>query len=590
HLVPQTDIAGALEEMKLPKDARLSDPALVTQVAARTGAKAILGGRLAHAGSGYAVSLELISAQGGAVLASYQATAGQNDLLGVVDALTRKVRGKVGESLKQVQRSVPLERATTSSLEALRKYSDAAVANDIDQDYPRAVKSAREAVALDSTFALAWRKLAVALFNSRGSVAAQDSAIERAARYADRLPDREKYLLLGYYYENGSASADQAKALAAYQSAYAADSNSSIATNQLGLLFERRHQIDSALRYFRRQRAVVPDPTNNARVIRELAVDGQVDAAKALLDSTIKAAPDAAGSLMMFGARAALLTAQGHSDSMAQLAETMVKSPRAPIRQNGLLTLNAVAMRSGRLGQAAAADSALRMMSSTGDYAPRFDVWRARADIFFRGRIADGVQRLESIVSSKEWAAAAPGDRPYPDVIELFARAGKPERARAMLTAWQSADVFTKAPDGRWIVSAMQGEIALAEGKIDEALRQFRAASVGSDGMPVPCRSCLLEAMARAFDKAGQPDSVVSFLEQYLAIKPAERGTGPNSSDSRVLAAVEKRLGELYDSRKDKTNALKHYGAFVDQWKSADAELQPAVTTVKKRMAELVAG
>src|ERR1019366_8634193 len=139
HLVPQTEIANALEQMKQPKDARLDDPALVAQVAARTNAKAVLGGRLARASNGYAVSLELIGTQGGAVLASYQATAGMNDLLQVVDGLTRKLRGKVGESLRQVQHSIPLERATTTSLDALRKHSDAVVANDIDMDYARAV-------------------------------------------------------------------------------------------------------------------------------------------------------------------------------------------------------------------------------------------------------------------------------------------------------------------------------------------------------------------------------------------------------------------------------------------------------------------
>jgi tetratricopeptide (TPR) repeat protein len=588
HLVPQTDIADALQEMKRPKDTRLNDPALVSQVAARTGAKAVLGGRLAHAGSGYAVSLELVSAQGGAVLASYQATAGQNDLLNVVDGLTRKLRGKVGESLKQVQHSVPLERATTTSLEALRKYSDATVANDIDMDYPRAIASAREAVALDSTFALAWRKLAVALFNGRGSVAAQDSAITKAAQYADRLPDREKYLLLGYYYENGSAAADQGKALAAYQSAYLADSSNTTATNQLGLEFEFRHQMDSSLRYFRRQRTIEPDPTEAARVIRSLAIANQVGAAKALLDSTLKASPDATGSLIFYGARATLLTAEGQNDSVVQLAETMIRSPRPTIRQNGLFTRRGAEMELGRLAQAAAADSMVRQMSATGDYAPVFDVWRARADIYFRGHSAEGAQRLEAIVSSKEWAAASPGDRPYREVVELFARAGKPDRARAILAAWQAADIFAKAPDARWIIASLQGEIALAEGKTDEALRQFRAASTGADGMPVACRSCNLEAMARAFDKAGQADSALSYLERYLAVKPGERGIGPNSSDTRMLAAVEKRLGELYDAKHDKANALKHYGAFVDLWKGADADLQPVVTTVKKRMAELV--
>ena len=78
------------------------------------------------------------AANGGAVLASYQGTASTTDLLSVVDGLTRKLRGKVGESFRQVQHSVPLERATTTSLEALRKYSEAVVANDINADYARA--------------------------------------------------------------------------------------------------------------------------------------------------------------------------------------------------------------------------------------------------------------------------------------------------------------------------------------------------------------------------------------------------------------------------------------------------------------------
>jgi hypothetical protein len=97
----------------------------------------------------------------------------------------------------------------------------------------------------------------------------------------------------------------------------------------------------------------------------------------------------------------------------------------------------------------------------------------------------------------------------------------------------------------------------------------------------------MLDGMARAFDAAHQADSAASYFERYLAIPLAERGIGPNSSDSKALAAVEKRLGELYDSKNDKANAIKHYAAFVDLWKGADADLQPTVATVKKRLNEL---
>ncbi len=171
-LLGPVEVSEQLQLMGEDKDARLTDD-LAAKLAIRAGAKAVLGGSLASAGSGYVINLQLRSAATGAILASFPGTAdGLKGLLSTVDKLTRQLRGKVGESLKQVQRSVPLERATTSDLDALRLYSQAVIANDRDQDYPRAIQLAREAVAKDSTFALAWRKLAIALGNINGSQAA----------------------------------------------------------------------------------------------------------------------------------------------------------------------------------------------------------------------------------------------------------------------------------------------------------------------------------------------------------------------------------------------------------------------------------
>src|SRR6185295_8610371 len=97
HLVPQTEIAGALEQMRRPAETRLDDADVVQQVAARTNARAILGGRLARAGSdAFAISLDLTAVEGGTVLASYQATTTTTDLLKTVDRLSRQLRGRVG--------------------------------------------------------------------------------------------------------------------------------------------------------------------------------------------------------------------------------------------------------------------------------------------------------------------------------------------------------------------------------------------------------------------------------------------------------------------------------------------------------------
>ena len=91
---------------------------------------------MAPVGTGYAISLDLSSASGSGTLASFQGTAdGPKDLLNVVDQLSRKLRARMGESLKRVQKTVPLEQATTASLPALQEYSEATRANDLDQDF-----------------------------------------------------------------------------------------------------------------------------------------------------------------------------------------------------------------------------------------------------------------------------------------------------------------------------------------------------------------------------------------------------------------------------------------------------------------------
>jgi TolB-like protein len=584
HLVPQTDVADALEQMKRPRDSRLDDPAVVSQVAARTNAKAVLGGRLARAGTGYAVSLELVGANGGTVLASYQGTASTTDLLSVVDGLTRKLRGKVGESLRQVQRSVPLERATTTSLEALRKYSDAVVANDINSDYPRAEQLSREAVGLDSTFALAWRKLAVALFNSSGSRAAQDSALSHAFRYADKLPDREKYIVQGAYYNGARTAIDRGKAIAAYQAAYAADSGSGAAASWLTLLFDDRLQFDSALHYARRQQDLTPGSSSVASRVSALAVAGQVDSATILLDSLFKANPAAATEDgVRWGAYYAM-TARGQVDSALLVTDPMRNSKDPGYRVVGLGIKEIAEELNGQLARAAETDSEyVTLSASRGAQAKVYGILAATSDIELRGNRDAGARALDAMVAGPEWAATLPVDRPYFGIATLYAEAGRADKARQLLARFDAENPAAKAPNNGFQRAAVLGEIALTENKPQEAIHQFRLASIGEDGASTGCDACNAYNLGRAFDAAGQPDSAIAQFKAYLAVPIARR----TIIDYRALARVQKRLGELYDAKHDRQNAIKHYAAFVEQWQTADADLQPGVTSVRKRLNEL---
>jgi hypothetical protein len=58
-------------------------------------------------------------------------------------------------------------------------------------------------------------------------------------------------------------------------------------------------------------------------------------------------------------------------------------------------------------------------------------------------------------------------------------------------------------------------------------------------------------------------------------------------TDRQYLAGTEKRLGELYEAKGEKQNAVAHYTRFVELWKNADPVLQPKVEEVKKKLARL---
>lgn len=73
-----------------------------------------------------------------------------SEFLDGIDRLGRKLRERLGESLGSIRETVPLERATTTLIEALRKYTRADQAFDA-RDLDQAIALLDEAIALNST-------------------------------------------------------------------------------------------------------------------------------------------------------------------------------------------------------------------------------------------------------------------------------------------------------------------------------------------------------------------------------------------------------------------------------------------------------
>src|SRR2546427_4948587 len=108
------------------------DLAAARDLAQREGAKAVVHGQIDRVGRGYVLSAELVSAADGAVLVALRENANDDGaIIDAVDRLSGNLRERIGESLKTIRASEPLEQVTTGSLEALRKYSQALKANEI---------------------------------------------------------------------------------------------------------------------------------------------------------------------------------------------------------------------------------------------------------------------------------------------------------------------------------------------------------------------------------------------------------------------------------------------------------------------------
>src|SRR5438093_274118 len=198
RLLDGATVGQALGRMGRPHSTPLT-LAVARELAQREGAKAVVHGQIDPLGRSYVVSAELVGAADGAALVAVRENA-QDDgaIIAAVDRLSHRLRERIGESLRTIRASDPLEQVTTRSLEALRKYSQALRVNDAGE-FDRAVALLGEAIALDTTFAMAYRKLAVVLNNTGAAPSRVAEAATRAFRHRDRLTPPERYLAAAFY-------------------------------------------------------------------------------------------------------------------------------------------------------------------------------------------------------------------------------------------------------------------------------------------------------------------------------------------------------------------------------------------------------
>ena len=577
-LVGPDSIADALSRMGRTPDADLNEET-ARELARRDGIPAVIAGELSPLGSGYVLTARLVASMDGTILASARASARDAEaLVGAIDDVSARLRERIGESYTSLRETPPLAHVTTTSFEALEKYTAAGAARHRDEDPEAAVRLLEEAVAIDSSFALAWRDLSTVLDNLGDDWERQMEALEAAYRHRDRLTERERYLVEASYHSD--VTEDREKAIEAYEAMLRLNPQDAQALNNIGVNYYRQADFENALLWYKRAHEAAPDLSLHlANVAITQANLGHLDSASARyaqLDS-FPANP------LFEDWRAHFRWMSGDEVGFREAIERYREAfpgPRTEFRAED--ALDGLEILHGRVaGVVTELEGEAERQRARGDVEEsiRTELEVARLVFDLYGDTAAALTAADEVIAQVEADPEALDDPPWGSVGNLLIRAGEVERGLAYLDRdWQELPERRRQQREFQRNTWVGFQVARAEGRPEEALREFRSLP------PWVCTPCRHWETASLFDQAGRADSAIVYYERYLEAPFNFRFF----IDTENLAPAHERLGQLYDARGDLENAALHYARFVDLWEDADPVLRPRVETARARLQDIV--
>ncbi|MFI5057639.1 MAG: tetratricopeptide repeat protein [Candidatus Acidiferrales bacterium] len=214
NIVSDEKVDEALRSLGRTTDDSIS-PQIAPKVCQRTSAKAYVAGSISKDGNNFSVALRAVNCATGDGIAKGESEARSRDaVLHALGTAANELRAELGEGQDSLQKfSIPLERATTTSVEALKAYSQGRKLNR-EKGAIQAVPFFKKAIELDPRFALAHSNLAVGYYNLNQNALASDE-IRQAFELGDRQTARDRLHITTLYYDLGTG--DVQKAITSYK-------------------------------------------------------------------------------------------------------------------------------------------------------------------------------------------------------------------------------------------------------------------------------------------------------------------------------------------------------------------------------------
>jgi DNA-binding winged helix-turn-helix (wHTH) protein/tetratricopeptide (TPR) repeat protein len=578
NVLPDGQVTNTLQLMTRPAATKLT-PEVARELCQRAGSKAYIAGAIGSLGSEYVLQLKAINCQNGDTLGQEQMTAASKEkVLDTLGDAASRLRGELGESLATVQKfDVPLQDATTPSLEALQAYS---IGENEDRlkGPAAALPYHQRAIELDGKFAMAYW--------SEGYDYSDLAQEERASEYftkafqlRERANEWERLAITADYYR--IVTGQQDKSAQTYIQTIDGYPRKAGAYGNLGLVYGIKGQYEEAVEATRQGLHLLPDHesyyTNLANFYLALQ---RFDEARQIIHEA------QARKLGNFAMRNALYALAFLSSDSAAMAERLQWFAGKPEENFGLALASDTDAYAGHLGKAReltrrAVDSAIRA-----DSKETAAIWQANAAIE-QAAFRNATEARQSAAEALTLVPTSQGVEA--EVALAFAMAGDTARADSLAQDLGKRFLLDTQIQALWL-PAIQGQVALDHGSPASALHALQAAASPIELGQIPFVaniSCLYPTYVRgqAYLAAGQGAAAAAEFQKIIDHSGIVWNCWTGALAHLGVArgnAMQASTSQGPDADPARVRALAAYKDFLALWKDAD----PDIPILKEARAE----
>jgi DNA-binding winged helix-turn-helix (wHTH) protein/tetratricopeptide (TPR) repeat protein len=565
NLLSDQKIRQPLAFMGRPANSLLT-PDIARELCLRGGSKLYLSGSIQTLGNQYVLGLRAIGCQNGDVLGQQQVTANRKEeVLKALDSAATSLRKQVGESRASIEKfDLPIQQATTTSLDALRAYGLGRESLLRNTDLSAAIPLFQEAIRLDPNFALAYAALA----NTYVKLGESDLALENTRKsyeLRDRVSQRERYYIeAGYEFTVG----DPNKSLQIYELLSAIYPADPVPVDHMGAIYrvlgqpEKRLQTNLAVLRMDPQNAGAAYGVANSYLTTDRLEDARTFARNALQNN-----------LDSYGLRHTLYqVAFLQNDSQGMTEQVAWAVGKQGIETQFLSDSAYSEAYSGRMRKVTelwrrAEDAAVAAGQQESAMTARMSTAIADAQV---GNLAEA-RRVLSSFSSRPL-----GYNAQLSLGMAWALAGDPARAENL--ARQSAqDYGGKFAINEMDVSVLRAAIALVRRDGQKSIELLRSSSPYELGSDDRLYSAYLRG--QAFLQLHKGDEAAAEFQKIL------EHPGIVGNDT-IGALAHLQLARAYALQHDAAKAHVAYESFLSLWSGADSDL-PLLHQAKSELSSL---